>query len=109
MRFFGVKKHGVLCAFGALRPRREGALCLDLVTAARDETMDALVDGCLQHGGSRRIECFARTGTRLDARLLASGFETPAFFRDIGPLVEWRKGRTAGTGDSERMSCLSWF
>jgi hypothetical protein len=109
VEFFGIEKQGVLCAFAALRPRREGAWCLDLVTAARDETLDALVDACLRRATGRRIECFARAGSRLDARLLAAGFETPLFFRDIGPLTEWRKGRTTGVGDSDRMQCLSWF
>jgi GNAT superfamily N-acetyltransferase len=108
-RFIGRRSGDRLAAALCLRPRRNGAYCLDLVSAADDRDAGALVDAVLRRFDANRLECFVRCGSALEARLLASGFEVPAFFHAIGPLVEWRKGRTGGIGDSERMQCLSWF
>jgi GNAT superfamily N-acetyltransferase len=108
-RFAGWRERDRLLAFVCLRPRRGGAYCLDLVSATDDTALDALVEAVWRRFDMNRLECFARVGSRLEARLVAAGFEVPPFFDAIGPLVEWRKGRTEGAGDSERMSCLSWF
>lgn len=108
-RFAGWRDGDRLTAVLCLRPRRGGAYCLDLVSATDDATMAALVGAVGRRFDMNRLECFARTGSALEAHLIETGFEVPAFFRQIGPLVEWRKGRTRGVGDSDRMSCLSWF
>jgi hypothetical protein len=108
-RFAGWRDDGGLRAVLCLRPRRGGAYCLDLVTASDEAAQDALVEAIWRLFDMNRLECFARTGSRLEAGLVAAGFEVPHFFEAIGPLVEWRKGRTDGVGDSPRMQCLSWF
>jgi GNAT superfamily N-acetyltransferase len=108
-RFLGLEENGAPAAALALRPRTGGALCLDLVSASEDGAQDRLVERVLARQGDFRFECFARVGSRLEAQLRAHGFAEPDFFRAIGPLVEWRRGRTEGAGNSDRMQCLSWF
>lgn len=108
-RFAGWREGDGLRAVLCLRPRRGGAYCLDLVSAADDAARAGLVEAVWRRFDVNRLECFARTGSHLERLLREAGFETPAFFEPIGPLVEWRKGFTGGIGDAEAMQCLSWF
>jgi GNAT superfamily N-acetyltransferase len=92
-----------------LRARKNGAVCLDLANARAFEPLGRLVDSVLARHPDRRIECFVRTGSELHRMLEARGFAVPEFFKAIGPLVEWRKGPSAGIGDSPRIQSLNWF
>jgi ribosomal protein S18 acetylase RimI-like enzyme len=105
-RFVGVRRRGRLDAVACLRPRRHGTRALDLVSAIDDDALDALVHTVLR-ATAAPLECFARVGSRLEGRLLEARFAVPAFFHDIGPLVEWRCGRTEDLGKGA--SCLTWF
>ena len=55
------------------------------------------------------LDCFVRKGSPLESLLLRHGFSMPDFFREIGPLVEWRRGETGDLGRSPRIQTLSWF
>jgi GNAT superfamily N-acetyltransferase len=109
VRFLGIEREKRLRACLCLRPRRDGAFCIDMVSALDADEQRRLVDATLAAQGDRRFECFARAGSALELQLRRNGFEQPLFFRAIGPLVEWRRGRTDGAGNSDRMQCLSWF
>ena len=97
-RFYGAFEGGALVAAVCLRPRRGGALCLDAASARKSEDLLRLVDAVLAAHADRRVECFAKDGAALDAALRARGFSVPEFFVAIGPLVEWRKGKTGVAG-----------
>jgi GNAT superfamily N-acetyltransferase len=93
-----------------LRPRVGGALCLDAVNSRDDASLVAMVDGTVGHyGPHHELQCFVRTGSLLHQRLVALGFEVPAFFVPIGPLVEWRQGATGAVGTKERVQSLMWL
>lgn len=107
--FVGLRRDGRLVASLCLRPRQGAAICLDQVNALNDEDVVQLVRRAVHHLADQRLECFARTGSVLDGELRALGFEVPEFFVAIGPLVEWRKGRTGDLGTSDRIQCLTWL
>ena len=92
-----------------LRPRAGGALCLDAVNSPDDDALRALVDHVVQTCGDHTLQCFARTGSALHAHLQTHGFQVPAFFVPIGPLVEWRQGKTRDLGTSDRVQSLMWL
>jgi GNAT superfamily N-acetyltransferase len=108
-RFFGLRHRGVLRASVCLRPRREGSLALDSVNAQDDDARAHLVAEVVAVHADRRLDCFVRTGSPLHAVLQDLGFAVPPFFMPIGPLVEWRKGRTGPVGTSPFVQCLSWL
>ena len=107
-RFVGLTEAGALRASLCLRPRREGAFALDAVNAEDPGDLARLVRAVVA-GERGRLECFAREGSELHRLLVGLGFEVPDFFRPIGPLVEWRKGRTGDIGRSPRIQSLMWF
>ena len=71
--------------------------------------LSILVKQVMRTHSSARLECFVRSGSRLDGLLQESGFVVPDFFKSIGPLVEWRKGDLQDVGISEKVQCLAWF
>jgi len=108
-RFYGIDDGKELVASICLRSRKNGALCLDGANAARFEDLAKLAEGVVAAYADRRIECFARDGARLDALLRKEGFAVPEFFKAIGPLTEWRRGKTGSVGKTPLIQCLSWF
>ena len=107
VRFLGLRRGGDLDAMLCLRPRREDALCLDLVHAANGDDLERLTQAVVGRHAGRTLECFASTGGRLHQALLGLGFVVPEFFEAIGPLIEWRKGQVGYAGGS--LETLSWF
>jgi GNAT superfamily N-acetyltransferase len=105
----GVHQAGQLQAFVVLRERRDQAWGMDLLACPAPDRLDALVDRVLDRHGDRRLECFVRDGGPLDAVLRARGFAVPDFFTRIGPLIEWRRGRTTGLGDGPAVHTLTWL
>ena len=89
-----------------LRPRKEGALCLDAIGGS-DEELATLVDYVSARHPRNCLECFVRTDSTFHRYLISDGFEVPTFFKEIGPLVEWRKGDTGHLG-AQKMT-LSWL
>jgi GNAT superfamily N-acetyltransferase len=108
-RFYGAFRDGQLVASIATRERRGGALCLDSANAVSTNALDDLARAVCEAHRDRRLECFVRDGGALEAELRRSGFAVPAFFSAIGPLVEWRKGRSGRVGRTASTACLSWF
>lgn len=108
-QFFGLFRKDRLVASACLRPRRNGAACLDSVNSESDADLAALVNALVTEPSDRRLECFVRTGSPLHGLLTARGFTVPGFFTEIGPLVEWRRGECGTVGLSPRLQCLCWF
>ncbi|TVQ93725.1 MAG: GNAT family N-acetyltransferase [Deltaproteobacteria bacterium] len=105
----GVRFVAVDGAHACLRPRRDGAMCIDGVCAEDPSTVPHLVDAIVAAFGDRPLHCFGRTESALDLALRAHSFDVPAFFEPIGPLVEWRQGKTRDFGTSERVQSLMWL
>jgi N-acetylglutamate synthase-like GNAT family acetyltransferase len=99
----------VIQATLCVRSRREHSLCIDQVNVRNPRALVPLVDAVLLTYATSRLECFAKTGSALHHLLLERGFGVPAFFKPIGPLVEWRKGNTAGLGTSAQIQTLNWL
>ena len=108
VQFFGLRRDGRVKAMVCLRPRRGDALCLDLVHATTGDDLACLVQAVVGRHADHTLECFARTGGRLEQVLRGRGFAVPAFFEAIGPLIEWRKGDT-GRRAGASLETLSWF
>ncbi len=108
-QFVGRRRAGHLIASICLRERRENAVCLDAANALDEGYLIPLVDRAVDGLPHRRLECFARTGSRLHRHLFNRGFEVPEFFQRIGPLVEWRKGPVGDIGASALNQTLSWI
>ncbi|MFT7520103.1 MAG: hypothetical protein ACI9MC_002247, partial [Kiritimatiellia bacterium] len=105
----GLNVDGELAAFVALRPRRGGAWGLDLLSCPVGSHLHPLLDRVIKAHGYQRLECFVRDGSPLEAILRGHGFSEPDFFKDIGPLIEWRKGDTSGLGDGPAIHTLLWL
>lgn len=105
----GLDHNGGLAAFACLRERRDGAWGLDLLACPDPALLGPLVERILERCGDRRLECFVRDGGPLEHVLRERGFAMPDFFGDIGPLVEWRRGDTAGVGDGPGVHSLLWL
>ena len=91
------------------RSLRDAAWGLDLLACPDPATLEPLVDRVIERCGDRRLECFVRDGGPLDAVLRSRGFDMPDFFGEIGPLTEWRRGRTQGVGDGPTVHSLLWL
>ena len=109
VRFIGFRAHGTLHASACLRPRRDDALCLDSLNSRGTADLETFVQSIIRANGATRLECIARVDSQLHHHLLEQGFQVPEFFKAIGPLVEWRKGKTDGLGTSDRIQTLNWF
>ncbi len=107
--FAGIRVNGRLAAAACLRQRREGAFCLDAINGFEFTHIQSLLESILAFHRNVRLECFARTDSDLHRWLAHQGWFMPDFFSKIGPLVEWRKGDTAGVGDSPHIRSLNWF
>lgn len=107
--FYGIYDQETLVASLCLRSRRDGALCLDMVNGKNFEELQLLLHGILQAFANQRIECFVREQAPLWNFLQKAGFFIPDFFQEIGPLTEWRKGKTGKVGRTPLVQCLSWF
>jgi len=108
-RFYGRKIAGKLVASVCVRKRRGNAVCLDAVNGRSMQDLAPLLETAVDGLAGQRLECFAKTGSALHDYLLEKQFSVPTFFKEIGPLVEWRKGDTGEVGLSERVLSLSWF
>lgn len=108
-RFVGVERDGQLVASVTLRERRDNTYCLDAVNALNFADLEPLLSTVVAALPHRRLECFALSGSNLDHWLRNQNWHVPDFFQRIGPLVEWRKGRTAGFGDTPHIRSLNWF
>ncbi len=108
-RFYGTFRGGDLVASIATRARRGGAICLDGANARSASDLADLTRTVCEAHRDRRIECFVRDHAALDAELRGLGFAVPTFFVAIGPLIEWRKGKSGIVGRTPRTECLSWF
>jgi hypothetical protein len=106
---YGIKHDDKLSATLCLRPRENDAYCLDLANSENQRDLQRLVDGVLAHHANHRLECIVKTDGALHRHLLSRGFFIPDFFKSIGPLTEWKKGKTGNIGTSDHMQCLSWF
>jgi hypothetical protein len=92
-----------------VRERRENSLCIDACNALDPDALGALLGDIQQAYPDRRLECFVRHGSDLLPFLTASGFEVPAFFKEIGPLVEYRLGDSGEVGLGPHTRTLSWI
>lgn len=99
---------GVDGATACLRPRTDGAYCLDIACPDLD-ALPSLIDAVLAGHGSKPLQCFAKTDSALHRLLLEQGFSVPEFFVEIGPLIEWRRGDTHGYGTSAAVQSLMWL
>lgn len=109
VQFLGLEREGRLVASICLRPRRDRAICLDQVNQTSLDDLSYLLDTALERASGRRVECFAKTGSALHELLLKRGFGVPDFFEPIGPLIEWRRGKTAPLGLGPHVQSLSWL
>jgi hypothetical protein len=106
-RFLGLARENKLRALVCLRPRRDGAECIDICGSETTEDLANLLLSVLAANSDIQLECFARTDSFLQGLLTANGFTVPDFFKEIGPLVEWHRGKahTAGL----KAQCLIWL
>lgn len=107
--FYGHYREGSLAASVCLRERRGGAICIDGANAEDFDDLSKLVREVVTAHRGTRIQCIARTEGKLHRLLSEIGFQVPAFFVQIGPLVEWRKGKRTSIGTSEKIETLNWF
>ena len=107
--FYGKKESGNLLASLVLRPRRNNALCLDAVNGRSFKDAEQVLLGVFAKFPNQKFECFVKDGSTLDLWLRKRGFQTPEFFKKIGPLVEWRKGKAKKLRVTDNVQCLSWF
>ena len=97
-------------AIAALRPRVDGGYSLDHMLAPKQEDIIPLVDGIVaKHGANGPLMAFAATDGYLEGVLHERGFAVPEFFVPIGPLIEWRDGKTEPVGRSEMLHSLFWL
>ncbi len=109
-KFAGIKESDdALSAALWLRPRRNGAYCIDGCVYRKLEDLGALVQQVVEKFSDRSLECFVTTNSYLHETLVAAGFEQPEFFRAIGPLVEWHKGNIEGMAPRDKVQCLMWL
>jgi hypothetical protein len=108
-RFHGRFEGDRLVASVCVRTRRENALCLDACNAIDIDALDALLTDVWAAYPDKRLECFVRHGSDLQPLLEGHGFEVPAFFREIGPLVEYRLGAAGELGLGPHTRTLSWI
>lgn len=108
-RFFGRYEDGRLVASACLRERRDNSLCIDACNALRFEPLERLLDDVIAAHPHKRLECFVRHGADLKPYLEANGFKVPAFFAEIGPLVEYRLGPEQEVGLGPALRTLSWI
>ncbi len=106
-KFIGLGTEHKLRAVLCLRPRRGGAECLDICAAESYEDLADLLTHTLSYNSKIQLECFARTNSFLHGVLASHGFAVPEFFKEIGPLVEWHKGRNHKAGLNSQ--CLIWL
>lgn len=108
-RFFGRYEDERLVASACLRERRDNSLCIDACNALRFEPLERLLDNVIQAHPHKRLECFVKHGGDLQLYLEANGFRVPAFFAEIGPLVEYRLGPELEVGLGPALRTLSWI
>lgn len=109
-RIFSRKdSNGDLAASLCLRERRENSLCLDSCNSRDFAPLKALIDEVITAFPHRRLECFVRKGTDLEAHLIASGFRIPPFFEKIAPLLEARRGDLDSVGLGPFVRSLNWL
>jgi len=106
---FGRFESGRLAASACLRGRRENGLCIDSCNARSFADMRPLLDDILRSFPHKRLECFVREGSDLECYLEDNGFYVPGFFREIGPLIEFRAGRRHEIGVGPDVRTLSWI
>ncbi len=103
------RENGRLSAALWLRPRRENAMCLDGCIYSSLEELGSLIRHVTTLHFNKRLECFASTYSYVHGLLEGLGFEQPNFFRAIGPLVEWHKGKVGNVGTAVNVQCLMWL
>ncbi len=106
---WGLKRDGVLTAVAWLRSRRDNSYCIDGCSSTNPEDLTLLICSLVSAHRHVRLECFVRTGSFLHGVLSVLGFAVPEFFRKIGPLMEWRKGKVGVAGTGTEVQCLMWF
>lgn len=107
--FYGLREKTGLKASICLRSGRAGAFCLDAANARDFQDLKTLVQEVVASHPDKRVECFALDNSPMDQLLREQGFTIPDFFKAIGPLTEWRKGKTGDIGRTPLVQCLSWF
>lgn len=108
-RFVGVDQGGRLVASACLRDRRENSVCIDSVNALDFAPLATLLAQVMHAHPHKRLECFVRSDSDLEQYLMQRGFDMPAFFREIGPLVELRNGSENRLGLGPHFRSLSWI
>jgi hypothetical protein len=108
-RFFGLYDGVQLVASVCLRERRENSFCIDACNALTMEPLQHLLDDVVAAHPDKRLECCVKQGSELQLYLEANGFSVPAFFAEIGPLVEYRRGPDQHMGLGPALRTLSWI
>jgi GNAT superfamily N-acetyltransferase len=97
-------------AIAAMRPRIDGGYSLDQLLAPNPADLIPIVDGIVaRYGATGPLMAFAATDGTLEKILAERGFAVPDFFVPIGPLIEWREGKTEPVGRSELIHSLLWL
>lgn len=97
-------------AIAALRPRVDNGYSLDHILAPNPKDLVPLVEGIVaKHGANGPLMAFAATDGVLENILGERGFAVPDFFVPIGPLIEWRDGKTDPVGRSEQIHSVLWL
>lgn len=97
-------------AIAALRPRVDNGYSLDHILAPNPADLVPLVEGIVaKHGARGPLMAFAATDGVFEGVLAERGFAVPDFFVPIGPLIEWRDGKTEPVGRSESIHSVLWL
>lgn len=107
--FVGGYEAGKLVATVCIRKRKDNIVCLDSCNSLSSRALFSLLAEVLENITDSHLECFVKLDSELFSFLESNDFYTPDFFKEIGPLVEMRKGETGNVGLSEHMCSLSWI